>query len=111
MAHHQPDADRFADAYGWRCPICNSIEYRRSKVSTRAGTPYRPDIYECTGCTLMFRHPPKFSRLGINPRGFAGDKDSRNLRSVHGFVLVPGHTEPVTNSRNPGGEIDSCQVA
>lgn len=55
------------------------------------------EFSECAGCTVMFRHPARFTRLGMPIRRWAMDVEPRTLREVHGLVVdrcSPAPEEP-----------------
>jgi hypothetical protein len=79
------DSDSFSDVFGWRCPVCNATAYRQTTVRRPNGTAYLTEFFECAGCTLMFRHPGRFARLGLPIRRWAMDVEPRTLREVHPF--------------------------
>lgn len=60
-------------------------------VSRPNGTAYLTEFFECAGCTLMFRHPGRFTRLGLPIRRWAMDVEPRTLREVHGLLRDPEH--------------------
>jgi len=92
MPHQRPEPDGFSFVSGWRCPLCNATTYSQIEISRQGGSRYRTEFYECTGCTVMFRHPARFTRLGLPVRRWAADVEPRSLREVHGFVV--GSNEP-----------------
>jgi uncharacterized C2H2 Zn-finger protein len=47
----------------FRCPICRSQRYEAVVVRARTGKPYQTEFFECAGCSVMFRDPPKFTRF------------------------------------------------
>lgn len=94
MPHQRPSADTFSFA-AFRCPVCNSTAYARTTITRPSGTTYLTPFFECLGCTLMFRHPGRFARLGVPIRRWAGDVEPRTLREVHRFL-----------SEGPEGEAD-----
>jgi hypothetical protein len=104
------DSDAFSQVFGWRCPVCNATAYRQTLVSKPNGTTYLTEFYECAGCTLMFRHPGRFTRLGLPIRRWAMDVEPRTLREVHGFA-----TQSVTAASNTpddkGGELRDGPLA
>jgi hypothetical protein len=85
MSLQRPEPDGFAVA-GWRCPLCNATAYSQIEISRQGGTKYRTEFHECTGCTVMFRHPGRFARLGMPVKRWAADVEPRSLREVHGFT-------------------------
>ncbi len=95
MSHSQSsrDSDGFAEVYGWRCPVCDATAYRQTLVNRPNGGTYLTEFYECAGCTLMFRHPGRFARLGLPVRRWAMDVEPRSLRQVHGFSVEEGATD------------------
>jgi hypothetical protein len=105
MAHHQGDSDSFTDVFGWRCPICNSTAYRQTLVGRPDGKPYLTEFFECCGCTLMFRHPNRFTRLGVTIRRWKMDIEPRTLASVHGLVIAVEEPKAANDSEErKGGE-------
>jgi len=86
MPHQRPDSDSFMSVSGWRCPLCDGTAYCQVEVSRESGKRYMTEFYECVGCTVMFRHPGRFTRLGVPVRRWDGDIEPRSLREVHGFV-------------------------
>jgi hypothetical protein len=71
---------------GWQCPICDAKSYDKVIVSKPNGMSYQTEFYECKGCTIMFRHPGRFTRLGIVIKRWAADVEPKSLGEVHGFV-------------------------
>lgn len=86
MPHQRPAADTFNTLAGWRCPLCNHTGYMQVAVARPNGGSYMTEFYECSGCTVMFRHPGRFARLGAPVRRWALDVEPRTLREVHGFI-------------------------
>ena len=72
---------------GWRCPLCNATAYNQVQVPRADGTQYKTAFFECGACTVMFRHPARFARLGLPVRRWAADVEPRALREVHGFLI------------------------
>jgi hypothetical protein len=93
MPDQRPPASTFDFVAGWRCPICTADSYLRTVVAGRNGHPYETEFYECSGCSLMFRHPGRFARLGVVIRRWASDVEPRTLREHHGFVVEPKKEE------------------
>ena len=92
--------DTFSSTLGWRCPLCNATAYRQTLVGRPGhpdGRPYLTEFFECTGCTVMFRHPNRFARLGIPTGGI--DLEPRTLRDVHGLAVEPEHPVAANDSR------------
>jgi hypothetical protein len=85
MAHQRPDSDSFNWVSGWRCPLCNGTAYSPVEVARPNGSRYRTEFFECVKCSVMFRHPGRFARLGIPLRRWAGDIEPRSLSDVHRF--------------------------
>ena len=83
-----PEPDGFSVS-GWRCPLCNATTYSQIKVTRPNGANYVTEFHECDGCTVMFRHPAHFTRLGMPVRRWAMDVEPRTLRDVHGLALDP----------------------
>jgi hypothetical protein len=52
----------------------------------------------------MFRHPGRFTRLGLPIRRWAMDVEPRTLREVHGFVTEPNQTTPKDEPQGRGGQ-------
>ncbi len=46
----------------FRCPICRSQFYKEVVVA-KAGGKYKTEFFECSGCTVMFRDPVKFTKF------------------------------------------------
>jgi len=46
----------------WECPICGNMEYSECNLHTDWGVEL---FYRCEFCTVMFRNPVHFSKLGI----------------------------------------------
>src|SRR5712692_2622807 len=86
MAHQRPEADSFSLVHGWQCPLCKATTYKKIKVRKPNDQEYLTEFFECAGCTVMFRHPGRFTRLGMPIRRWAADVEPRTLRDVHGFV-------------------------
>ena len=86
MPHQRPVADTFNTVSGWRCPLCNGTAYSPVEVARPDGTRYRTEFYECLGCTVMFRHPGRFARLGVPIRRWAGDVEPLPLGELHNFA-------------------------
>jgi hypothetical protein len=89
MAHQQPDPDDFKNVAGWRCPLCNSERYSQVVVMRPDRSTYTTEFFECSGCTVMFHLPGRFTRLGLQVRRWAADVEPRSLREVHGPVVEP----------------------
>ena len=51
------------------------------------------EFYECTGCTVTFRHPARFTRLGMPVRRWAADVEPRTLREVHRLAEERSHRD------------------
>jgi hypothetical protein len=112
MAHHAEDSDAFASVYGWRCPVCNATAYRQTLVGRPNGTAYLTEFFECAGCTLMFRHPGRFTRLGLPIRRWAMDVEPRTLREVHNFATaadVPRGATPGKEERPRDGAAEGAE--
>jgi uncharacterized protein with PIN domain len=90
MPHQRLQADGFHTVDGWRCPLCNHGSYAQVEVTRPSGRRYATEFYECVGCTVMFRHPGRFARLGLPVRRWAADVEPRSLRDVHGFSVESG---------------------
>lgn len=60
----------------FRCPICRSQVYQHIGDSRDK----RP-VFECAGCTVMFRDPERFTRFEPYTSGIAAPDFSRNWRS------------------------------
>ena len=103
MPHY--DSDAFTEVYGWRCPVCNSTAYRQTLVARPNGTAYLTEFFECAGCTLMFRHPGRFTRLGMPIRRWAMDVEPRTLREVHGFITDNSQDNTQQEAPPQGGEL------
>ena len=86
MPHQRPEPDGFSAVSGWRCPLCNATSYDRVQVNRPSGNTYTTEFYECSGCAVMFRHPARFTRLGMPVRRWAADVEPRSLREVHRFI-------------------------
>ena len=71
---------------------------------------YLTEFFECAGCTLMFRHPGRFTRLGLPIRRWAMDVEPRTLREVHGFVAEPERESPKANEKNSGGQVRNGKI-
>lgn len=67
---------------GWRCPLCNATAYTQIAVARPSGKGYLTEFYECAGCTVMFRNPARFARLGLPVRRWAADVEPRTLREA-----------------------------
>ncbi|OAI50064.1 hypothetical protein AYO46_10720 [Betaproteobacteria bacterium SCGC AG-212-J23] len=72
--------------HGWRCPLCNSTAYAQAVVARPDGSAYKTEFFQCESCTVMFRHPGRFSRLGLPVRRWAADVEPSSLRDVHRFI-------------------------
>lgn len=99
--HHDHDSDAFSQVYGWRCPVCNATAYRQTMVARPDGRSYLTEFFECAGCTLMFRHPGRFTRLGMPIRRWAMDVEPRSLAEAHGLTRSAASTEQAA-ARSPG---------
>jgi hypothetical protein len=88
MSHHgtNRELDSFDHVSGWRCPICNSVSYDKVFVTKPGGGSYLTEFFECRGCTIMFRRPGRFTRLGIVVKRWGADVEPKSLREVHGLV-------------------------
>jgi hypothetical protein len=78
----------FAFVAGWRCPLCNATSCDRVEVPRPKGATYKTDFFQCAGCTVLFRHPQRFSRLGLPVRRWAADVEPRTLREAHGSSSI-----------------------
>ena len=85
MSHQRPEPDGFSFVSGWRCPLCNGTTYSQIEISRQSGTTYKTEFFQCSGCSVMFRHPGRFTRLGMPVKRWASDVEPRTLREVHGF--------------------------
>lgn len=103
------DSDAFSDVFGWRCPVCNSIAYRQTLVARPNGAAYLTEFFECAGCTLMFRHPGRFARLGMPIRRWAMDVEPRTLREVHGLAAEP-KDKPQAEPQAKGGQLRDGEI-
>ena len=68
-------------------------------VARPDGRAYLTDFFECAGCTLMFRHPGRFTRLGLPIRRWAMDVEPRTLREVHGLAIAEQPPENAAEKR------------
>lgn len=93
MTHHRPEPDGFSFVSGWRCPLCSATTYCQIEIPRQSGKPYVTEFFQCCGCTVMFRHPARFTRLGLPVRRWAADVEPRSLGEVHGFVVVGSKEE------------------
>jgi len=89
MAHRRPDPEFHHFTSYWCCPLCNSGVYLSVLIPRNDGTFYKTDFFQCLGCTVMFRIPDKFTRLGIPVRRWANDVGPKTLQDVHGFGGQP----------------------
>ncbi len=110
MSHQHSDSDAFAEVFGWRCPVCNSTAYRQTLVVRPNGTTYLTEFFEYAGCTLMFRHPGRFTRLGMPIRRWAMDVEPRTLREAHGFVSEPDAKPQDGGSKGKGGQVRDGKI-
>src|SRR5438094_6144760 len=95
MTHHRPEPDGFSAMSGWRCPLCNATTYSQIEVLRPSGASFVTEFYECSGCSVMFRHPARFARLGMPVRRWAMDVEPRTLREVHNLVTPSeAHSKP-----------------
>jgi hypothetical protein len=52
----------------FRCPICRSSTFQTVSVRRKEGQPeYQTEFLQCTGCSVMFRDPVKFTRFEPAP--------------------------------------------
>ena len=51
------------DRTPFRCPICRSQFFGSVVVARPGGGKYRTEFYECSGCSVMFRDPVKFTKF------------------------------------------------
>jgi hypothetical protein len=89
MAHQRTAPDAFSSIAAWRCPLCNGTTYIQIEISRQSGAKYKTEFFECSGCTVMFRHPARVARLGLPVRRWAADVEPRSLREVHGLTTEP----------------------
>ena len=108
MPHHHPDSDAFSEVFGWRCPVCNSVAYRQTLVSRPNGTAYLTEFFECAGCTLMFRHPGRLTRLGLPIRRWAMDVEPRTPREVNGLMIE--HEARTVDQEDRGGQVRDGKI-
>jgi hypothetical protein len=107
MPHQDQDSDAFAAVFGWRCPVCNANAYRQTLVARPNGQTYLTEFFECAGCTLMFRHPGRFTRLGMPIRRWAMDVEPRTLREHHGLAFDANRE---TQSDTPKGQLRDGKI-
>ena len=79
--------DPFLLVNGWRCPLCRSTDAVPVVVSKSNRTQYKTEFFECAGCSAMFRHPGRFTRLGRAVRRWAGDIGPVGLDQVYGRLI------------------------
>jgi hypothetical protein len=90
MPHQRPDCDDFTNVAGWRCPLCNATSYSRVTLKRPNGASYATEFYECAACSVMFRYPNRFARLGLPVHRWAADVEPRTLRDVHSLATNQG---------------------
>lgn len=89
MPHQRPDSDSFDWVSGWRCPLCLGTAHCQVEVKRPNGSHYETEFYECVRCSVMFRHPGRFARLGIPIRRWAGDIEPRSLSEAQEYWQEP----------------------
>src|SRR5260221_9313610 len=109
MPHHRAQPDSFSMVSGWCCPVCNSTAYQQTLVAKPNGEAYKTEFFECSGCTLMFRHPGRFTRLGLPVRRWAMDVGPRTLREAHGFATAQQQS-PTNEEIGPGGPLRDGKI-
>jgi hypothetical protein len=85
MPYQRPETDPFTMA-PFGCPLCNYGIYARVAVKRPDGSWYHTQFFECCNCSVMFRNPGRFARLGKPVRRWMGDIDPVSLREVHGLA-------------------------
>lgn len=78
-------------------------------VARPDGRAYLTEFFECAGCTLMFRHPGRFTRLGLPIRRWAMDVEPRTLAEVHRLQRDPeqeSRENPSATGRLADGKIE-----
>ena len=60
----------------FKCPICRSQVY----IGVGDARDRRP-VFECAGCTVMFRDPERFTRFEPYPSGIAAPDFTSNWKS------------------------------
>lgn len=71
--------------HGWRCPLCLSGFYTRVVVGKPGGGEYRTEFSECSRCSVMFRRPERFMRLGIPPDELARDTGPKTIEEAQAY--------------------------
>ncbi len=94
MPHQRPSAEISRTVEGWRCPLCYCTGHTRVVVDRPNGTPYKTAFYECMRCTVMFRDPDQFARLGVPVRRWANDVGPKTLAEARRYWLGPTPDEP-----------------
>lgn len=57
----------------------------RIVVSKPHGGEYATEFFQCWRCTVMFREPDRFSRLGMPIRRWCGDVGPKTIAEAHYF--------------------------
>ncbi len=58
-----------APPIAFRCPICRSQVYKLLTPSRTESDGRRPPVYECGGCSILFRDPAKLTRFEPHSAG------------------------------------------
>jgi hypothetical protein len=67
--------------------------HERVMVDRPNGEPYTTEFYQCFRCTVMFRDPDKFARLGVPIRRYANDIGPKTLAEARRYWIGPAPTE------------------
>jgi hypothetical protein len=65
MPHHRPDREYWHHVSGWRCPLCLGGHYEPVVVTRTNGGSYRTEFFQCGRCSVVFRDPATYARLGV----------------------------------------------
>jgi hypothetical protein len=84
----------------FRCPICRSQRYEPVVVRARTGKPYQTEFYECSGCSVMFRDPPKFTRFEPHAASTAAP-DFKRAWMAPATVSASPDRPPAATPNNP----------
>jgi len=56
------------------CPLCGSQQYETVIVALPSGATHRSSLFQCAGCTVVFRDREKFARQAkFEQSGTAGE--------------------------------------
>ncbi|MEZ5499147.1 MAG: hypothetical protein R3E77_06930 [Steroidobacteraceae bacterium] len=66
-----------SDTVSFRCPICRSQVYERVGLATD-----RRPVFECAGCSVLFRDPTRLTRFEPHTAGILAPELSQHWRKL-----------------------------